>query len=330
MYLVENNCRKPQYNLALEEHLCNLAIRRRESFFMFWQNEPAIIVGRFQNTLSEINARFVAERNIHVVRRNSGGGAVYHDLGNVNYSFVMPSLSDCLDFSALAAPIVEVLREMGVPAESSGRNDITANGRKISGAAQYRRGGVVLHHGTLLFNSDLEVLSQALNAAPDKFAGKGVQSVRARVGNIVEYLPSPIGVSEFSALAAGRVEEVKCLTRMSFSDLDSSEVARLEREKYSSWDWNYGSSPGFAEHKAKRFPWGKAEAFIEVRNGAITAVEFRGDFFGSADFTPLNERLNGCLYTKKAVKKALLGLNTSNMFAGSLPEDICSLLSPEI
>jgi lipoate-protein ligase A len=327
MYVVENRNTKPQYNLALEEYLCLRAMEDGAQFFMLWQNEPSIIVGRFQNTLEEINARFVEERGIHVVRRNSGGGAVYHDLGNVNYSFVMPDASGDFDFAFFTGLIIRALGALGVSAELSGRNDLVIEGKKVSGGAQFRRGGVILHHGTLLYDVDLEILSQALRPAEDKFQSKAVKSIRGRVGNIMPFLPSPLPVAEFQERLW---REVQGLPPLALEQKALDQVKKLENKKYSTWEWNYGASPRFTERKKARFPWGGAEAFLVVQEGTVIECAFRGDYFGSGDCAPLLSRLVGRPYTKEEVAKALEGLDTHGIFAGSSVEDIVSLLSPEI
>ncbi|MDR1873650.1 MAG: lipoate--protein ligase [Synergistaceae bacterium] len=326
MYVVENKNTKPQYNLALEEYLCLRAMREGSRFFMLWQNEPSIIVGRFQNTFEEINALFVRERGIRVVRRNSGGGAVYHDLGNINYSFVLTDSEGDFDFALFTKPIIEALATLGVRAELSGRNDLAIDGKKVSGGAQYRHGGIILHHGTLLYNSDLEVLSRALRVSEEKFRSKAVKSVRSRVGNIISSLPEPLPVSDFlERLRWG----IGGLTPMTPDEAALQEVEALMRDKYSTWEWNYGASPEFTERKKLRFAWGGVEAFLVVEEGVIRGCSFRGDYFGSGDYEPLLSRLVGRAYTKESVAGALEGLRTQPLFAGSSPEDLIALLSPE-
>ncbi|MDR3230703.1 MAG: lipoate--protein ligase [Synergistaceae bacterium] len=325
MYVVENGNTKPQYNLALEEHLCLRAMRDGSQFFMLWQNEPSIIVGRFQNTFEEINAAFVEERGIHVVRRNSGGGAVYHDLGNINYSFVLPDSEGDFDFALFTGPIIRALATLGVRAELSGRNDLAIDGKKVSGGAQYRRGGIILHHGTLLYDSDLEVLSRALRVSEDKFQSKAVKSVRSRVGNIVSSLPARLPVAEFRERLRRGIEG---LTPMAPDEAALSEVEALRRDKYSSWDWNYGASPEFTERKKLRFPWGGVEAFLTVEEGVIRGCSFRGDYFGSGDYEPLLSCLIGRPYTRESVTELLSGLQTRVMFSGSVADDLIELLSP--
>jgi lipoate-protein ligase A len=330
MYVIENNNTKPQYNLALEEALCLRAMRDGSRFFMLWRNEPSIIVGRFQNTLGEINAAFVEERGIHVVRRNSGGGAVYHDLGNVNYSFIEPEGADSggdFDFAFFTGPIIEALASMGIEAELSGRNDIAIGGCKVSGGAQFRRGGVMLHHGTLLYDVDLEVLSQALRPSEDKFQSKAVKSVRGRVANIRSFLPAPPPVEEFMARLRQSLEG---LTPQALPQDVLDEAEQLRLEKYSARDWNYGASPRFTERKKARFPWGGVEAYLVIDEGKIADCSFRGDYFGDGDYAPLLSRLAGRPYERAEIEKALAGLDVRAMFSGSSADDLIVLLSPEI
>ena len=324
MYAIENRNTRPQYNLALEEYLCFLAMRGGSSFFMLWRNEPSIIVGRFQNTLEEINTPFVEERRIHVVRRNSGGGAVYHDLGNINYSFVMPDAGD-FDFAFFTEPIIRSLAALGVRAELSGRNDLAIDGKKVSGGAQYRKGGVMLHHGTLLYDTDLEILSRALRPSEDKFLSKSVKSTRGRVGNIKPCLRTPLSVTEFQErLRRG----IHGLTPLTLDERSLGEVEKLRTEKYSAWEWNYGASPRFTERKRMRFPWGGIEALLVVENGIISDCSFRGDYFGSGEYAPLLSRIVGIPYNKESVVRAVGDFDTHALFAGSSPADLAALLAP--
>ncbi|MDR3354268.1 MAG: lipoate--protein ligase [Synergistaceae bacterium] len=328
MYVIENDNTKPQYNLALEECLCLLGMRDNKSrFFMLWRNEPSVIVGRFQNTLEEINAACVEERGIHVVRRNSGGGAVYHDLGNINYSFVLPDFHGDFDFEFFTGPIIRALAKLGVQAELSGRNDLAIDGKKISGGAQFRRGGIILHHGTLLYDSDLDVLSDALRPSEDKFQSKAIKSLRGRVTNIKPYLPEPLPVMEFKRRLQDAFEN---LTPMTLDSDAMAETDKLLHEKYSTREWNYGNSPRFTERKKARFAWGGVESFLVVDKGIITECSFNGDYFGDGDYSPILSRVLGLAYTKECVAAALSGLDTHATFAGSTAEDIVTLLSPEI
>jgi lipoate-protein ligase A len=356
MYIIENKDIRPQFNLALEEYICmilgwnadnmadldhknscdassaqNIAMDTSRSsflykpqFFMLWRNEPSIIVGRFQNTLEEINTEYVKEHGIHVVRRNSGGGAVYQDLGNINYSFIMADEGN-LDFSYFSSLIIRALATLGVKAEPTGRNDISIEGKKISGGAQFRTGGVILHHGTLLYDTDLDAMSNALRPPEDKFQSKAVKSMRNRVGNIKQLLPEPLSIIEFQERFKRGIDNSVPMVLDAFSLV---EAERLVLEKYSTWAWNYGSSPKFIVRKKSRFHWGGIEALLLIEEGKIAGCTFLGDYFGSGDYSQIQSRLTGIPYTKEDVAKALTGFDPRQTFTGSKYEDIVELLAP--
>lgn len=187
----------PSYNLAMEQYVFDCLPRDR-MYFMLWQNDNAIIVGKYQNTISEINEEAVRERGIRVVRRLSGGGAVYHDMGNLNFTFITDAGgSGTLDMKLFCEPVVRTLAALGVRAEVNGRNDITIDGKKFSGNSQYLRQGRVMHHGTIMFDSDLSVVGEALRVDPTKIQTKGIRSVRSRVTNVAEHLPERVTLPEF-------------------------------------------------------------------------------------------------------------------------------------
>lgn len=240
--LLETGSVEPQYNLALEEHLCRRAALGNEEFFMLWRNAPSIIIGRFQDAASEVNAAFVQARGLPVVRRNSGGGAVYHDLGNVNYSFIVPDQQG-YDFAFFADKLIRALDSLGVRADfSRGGNDIAVEGRKVSGMAQHRHNGVLLCHGTLLFDCDLDALAQALNVPDAKLRRHGVKSVRARVGNLKPLLPRAADTEEFMALLweMFRRQGTPFIHSKSYrlSAQDERAVRKLAELKYRSRTWN--------------------------------------------------------------------------------------------
>lgn len=187
MIYVKSNSTKPQFNLALEEYVFEHLDEYGE-IFMLWQNEPSIIVGKHQNTIEEINTKYVKENNINVVRRLSGGGAVYHDLGNLNYTIISKDEgSKGFDFKTFSQPVIDVLADLGIRAEFTGRNDIVIGDQKFCGNAQYMKKGKVLHHGAILFDTELDVLGKSLKVSKDKIASKGVKSVRSRVTNIKDH-----------------------------------------------------------------------------------------------------------------------------------------------
>ena len=324
MYFIEGQSHDPAYNLALEEHLYRSVNEGHPGYFLLWQNAPSIIVGRFQNTAQEVNRPFVEERGIHVVRRISGGGAVYHDLGNVNYSFIVPNDEGTpFDFARHARPVIDALAKLGVEAESGGRNDLLIDGRKFSGSAQHMDRRRLLHHGTLLFDSDLSILEQALSVDEEKFTSKGFKSVRSRVTNILPMLPEPISVEEFIDALRGALSGTDT---SSLDEAQLSEIHRLRDEKYATWEWNWGASPEFTERKARRFPWGKVEALLNVKEGVIRQARFYGDYFGAENREEIERLLEGRFYREDALREALEGFPLERSFKGAGTEEFLTFL----
>ena len=314
MYYLEGESHDPAFNLALEEYLYRTVEEGHPGYFLLWRNGPSIIVGRFQNTAQEVNRAFVEDSGIAVVRRISGGGAVYHDLGNLNYTFIVPrDEGNPFDFSRHARPVVEALARLGVQAECNSRNDLTIHGRKFSGSAQHMDRRRLLHHGTLLFNSDLSVLGSALNVDEEKFTSKGLKSIRSRVTNILPHLPAPMTIEEFTATLRDCLTETETVT---LSPEQREAILRLRAEKYALWEWNWGESPEFTERKVRRFSWGKVEALLSVSEGVIRHVRFFGDFFGLEDRSGLHGVLEGLRYRREDLGKALEDLPLETYFRG--------------
>ena len=233
----------PSYNLAMEQYVFDCLPRDR-MYFMLWQNDNAIIVGKYQNTIAEINEETVRERGIRVVRRLSGGGAVYHDMGNLNFTFITDvGESNALDLKLFCEPVVRTLATLGVKAEVNGRNDITIDGKKFSGNSQYIRQGRVMHHGTIMFDSDLSVVSEALRVDPTKIQTKGIRSVRSRVTNVAEHLPEKVTLPEFRRILLENILKENPGEAYPLTQDDLAAVEKLRAERYATWDWNYGFSP---------------------------------------------------------------------------------------
>lgn len=301
------------FNLALEETLFHALRPGDPGWFLLWRNGPSIIVGRHQNTLEEINTDLVRTYGLPVVRRMTGGGAVYHDAGNLNFSFLMPSEGrGRLDFKRFLRPVLTALAELGVTAAFSSRNDITVGGRKVSGSAQLRSSHGVLHHGTLLVHLDLDMLGAVLAGAPDKYTSKGVASIRSRVCNLAEVLPAGIGMEGLrDALTA------HCAQGEGAVSAPVWEEARvLAARKYRSWNWNYGASPPFSERRRRRFPWGAVECRFDVRHGRIAGCRIYGDFFSQSDIGRLETLLTGIPYTEAALREALGDRELDDFFSG--------------
>ena len=318
MKFFDNRTTDPRFNLALEEVLFQSVRDEEDGYFLLWQNEPTVVVGRFQNTLEEINVPVVRDRGIHVVRRVSGGGAVYHDFGNLNFTFILRTGDpQGLDFRKMTEPVITALLSLGVDGGLVGRNDLVIGGKKFSGNAQYMREGRFLHHGTILFDSDLDVLEKVLLADPDKFKSKGVKSVRSRVTNIRPHLKGEQDIEELRAALLSAVRER--WPGLETTTLAPSMMARtkaLEESKYGTWDWNYGASPEFDLRKQRRFSFGKVDVRLNVRQGRVTFCRIFGDFFGNDDIACLEDGLEGVEFSEKGLMEALAQVEVSRYIAG--------------
>lgn len=327
MIFIDNeNTYNPSINLAIEEYILRNLLDYPE-ILLFYINEPSIIIGRHQNAIEEINRDYVESNNIHVVRRLSGGGAVYHDHGNLNYSFITRGgKEDVLNFRKFTAPVVAALNQMGVAAELGGRNDILVDGRKISGNAIYSTSEGIVCHGTLLLAADLSRLSDALNPKPEKIMSKGIQSVRSRVANISEFLPEPIAIELFRQKILESVFSNGPIDQYHLSQSDWKKIHEIAEHRYSTWDWNFGQSPEFNIQKTKRFPFGEVDARIDVQEGLIRSIQFFGDFFSEYEPTELAEILKGVRYDRNSLASCLNGVEPQKYFGGMTADELVDFL----
>lgn len=327
IYTLDLSTTDPDFNLAAEQYVFD-RLPREHSYFMLWQNDRAIIVGRYQNTAAEINASYVDAHGIRVVRRLSGGGAVYHDMGNLNYTYIGDARQmEKLDFSLFCRPVIDTLARFGVHAELNGRNDMTIDGKKFSGNAQYRKQGRVMHHGTIMFDSDLTVVSEALNVDPTKFQGKGIRSTRSRVTNVREHLPQDCSLPEFRRALLATVSENNEAIAYTLTQQDADAIEALRRERYATWKWNYGSSPAYTQSNRRRFEGcGLVEVCLDVQDGILRCLTLRGDFFHLADPAELTTRLCGLQADPQAYRAALSDVDVSQYIAGLSTEDFLSLM----
>ena len=324
MYCLIDSSTDPYWNLAAEEWLLR---NGPLPMFRLWRNAPAVIVGRNQNAHAEINRPYVEVRGIAVVRRLTGGGAVFHDLGNVNFTFIdrAGSERDSHDmFRRFTAPILEALKQLGVEARLEGRNDLTIDGAKFSGNAMCIEGDRVLQHGTLLFSASVEDISQSLLPRPEKYAGRGVASVRSRVTNIASHLRKPMDVTAFIDFLAATVGREA--TRWDYSAVDRAAIDCLANEKYRTEAWNFGRSPAFSFNACRKFPGGLLEASLDVRGGVIREIDVRGDYFFREPTADFCAALRGCPYTKEAVTALLGTMTVDDFFCGISGEELLELL----
>lgn len=319
-YLLSDSI-NPFYNLAMEEYIFKNS-KPHDDIVILWQNEPTIVIGIHQNALEEINFDFVKANNIHVVRRITGGGAVYHDLGNLNYSFITDydNNTTAINFKKYTLPIIKALKKIGIQSELSGRNDITIDGKKFSGNAQSIIKGRILHHGTLLFNSDLSILGKTLNVKSDKIQSKGVKSVKSRVTNIIDYMNNKVSVEEFKIILLKYLFEYEPSQQYILTENDKKLISKLAEEKYSAWDWVYGRAPRFNFKNYKRFDGGSIEVLLNIEDGYISECSIFGDFLALTSLDEVLEKLKGCKYEKEEVRKVLKNLKLHEFF-GSISLD---------
>ena len=324
MIYLESPSRDPYFNLALEEYVFE-RMDKSKSYFLLWQNDNTIVVGKYQNTAEEIDQAYVDAHHIRVARRLSGGGAVYHDRGNLNFTFVVDRAdAPGLNFKVFVRPVVEALARFGVHAEFTGRNDLTIDGMKFSGNAQYARRGRLLHHGCIMLDSNLTSVADALRVKEAKFDSKAVKSVRSRVTTINAHAPTPISMEDFKeslkecAMASGELEPC------TLTEEDLAAIRKLRDEKYATWAWNYGFSPAYDMRREMKFPAGLVTAHLSAEGGKIKAVRFYGDFFGG-ELGELEGAMAG-LPLDGHLTEALEALRVGDYMSGITAEELSRLL----
>jgi len=311
MICINDHHTDPYFNLAAEEYVLK---NFTDNCFMLWRNSPSVIVGRHQNSLAEINLDYVKQNQIKVVRRLSGGGAVFHDLGNLNFTFIENAKSDQLiNFQKYTQPVIAVLQLLEVEARFEGRNDLMIDGKKFSGNAEHVFRNRVLHHGTLLFASELTDLSGALNVNPAKFTDKAIKSVRSRVTNISAHLKKPLELEAFREMIFRyMMDNHPDCKPYSYTEADIAAINSLRDEKYATWDWNFGQSPGYNMVNSLRTGGGTLEVHLDVKNGIIRHARIFGDFFNIGDITELEQFLTGTSHNEANIRQKLKQIHLSD------------------
>jgi lipoate-protein ligase A len=324
--LIINRDLRPAFNLALEEH----ALTGMDAdVIILWRNSAAVIIGSNQNALEEIDADYVKANGITVVRRQSGGGAVFHDLGNVNFTVIHGLGGDDFNnYRKFTAPIIGYLADLGVTAALEGRNDLVIDGMKFCGNAQAVKQNRIMHHGCILYSADFGHLAGALRPSRAKIESKGIKSVRKRVTNVADHMSSPVPVERFfDGLADYFARRVPGIVPYALTDDDIAAAGRLAREKYSTWEWNFGRSPAYNMERESRCASGTVSVKLLVERGMIKEIHIFGDFFGLLDKSGLEAALTGSRHEAGAIKDALDGVDVgsyiSGMTAGQLTEIIC-------
>ena len=323
MFYIENNSTDPAYNLALEQYAFD-TLSLRGDVCMLWQNRDAVIIGLHQNAMEETNQGYLERHGIPVVRRLSGGGAVFHDLGNLNFTFITRAHDIAeLDFTASCKPILDALISMGLPVEFLGRNDMVIGGRKFSGNARYYRDGRLMHHGTLMFDVDIDKMSDALRVPDDKLVSKSIKSVHSRVVNLREYLDMTME----GFLLHIRDSIARDLPVYPLGEQDILDIGEIKRNRYDTWDWNYGKSPGFSIVKRRRLDnFGTIRLCMDAENGVITAFYTDGDYFGAKPCDDISGALCGVRLECGALIRALDGIVLDEYYEGLSVDDLVRLI----
>ena len=309
----------PAWNLAAEQYVFD-CLPRDQTYFMLWQNNNAVIIGKHQNAAAEIDQQFVRENGVRVVRRLSGGGAVYHDMGNLNFTFIADAGDmETINFRLFCQPVVAALAALGVQAE--------VNGRKFSGNSQYLKEGRVMHHGTIMFDSDLDRVAQAPHVDQEKIAAKGVASVRSRVTTVRQHMPHPVELEEFRRVLLDNILAQQLGEEYVLTEEDKSQISRLREQRYATWEWNYGQSRECEMTRQKRFPaCGGVEAHLSTDRGVIRYIAFTGDFFSVVEPKVLAEKLVGVRLEEQSLRDALAQEDAGRYFSGPKNEDLIELL----
>lgn len=328
-FISNNNITDPMINLAMEEYVLT-SLPKDDSYFLFYINKPSIIVGKNQNTIEEVNQEYVEAHNIKVVRRISGGGAVYHDLGNLNFSFVTKDDEDSFhNFAKFTQPIVDALNEMGVQAQLSGRNDIQVGERKISGNAMVKQKDRMFSHGTLMLKSEIEEVVNALRVNEAKIKSKGIKSIRSRVANIQEFLDEPMDIETFKQRILSSIfkqQGSETVEEYHLTEDDWEKINELSKKKYQNWDWNYGKNPKYNFEKSCKFERGLVQIKLDVKKGVIEHAAIFGDFFGVGDVKDIEDALIGVQHQKEFIVKALQDIDVYHYFGDIKKEEIINLM----
>ena len=329
MIYIESKSFDPHFNLAMEQFVFD-DMDRSEGYFLLWQNANTIVVGKNQNTIAEINQDFVEKNHVNVVRRLSGGGAVYHDMGNLNFTVIVSKQNNMgdFDFTRFCLLVVGALKRLGVRAEVNGRNDITIDGKKFSGNSQYMKQGRIMHHGCILYDSDLSKVAQSLKVSKDKIASKGIKSVASRVTNIVDCLPKKLPLQVFKdALVEELMAKEKNVKHHEFTTEELAAIEKIKRERYDTWEWNYGKSPKYDIVKERYIDGcGKFEIHMNVKNGVIENIDIFGDYFGNGDKADIIKILLGAKVNQESVSQALSKVDIEKYFHNMTKETFVDII----
>ena len=320
MFYVETDSKDAAFHFSAEEYFMG---RFSEPVMMLWRTNPCVMLGRYQAASAEINMDYAEKAGVQIVRRSSGGGTIFTDLNTILYTMILPYTEEqCtrqIAKEAVAGPVIDALNQMGVPAKLEGRNDILADGKKISGMAQYVQNNRLCTHGSLLYDTDLEMLTRVLNVDKDKIRSKAISSVRSRVTNIKEYTDH-CSTMEFYELLKKKLHESQVIQKYTLSANDLGEIENIYHQKYGNPAWVFGKSPKFSFHNSKRFEEGKVEIYLNVIKGVIESCSIRGDFLGTISIRGLEEHFKGAAFQYRVISNTLDGV-TLRPYLGGITKD---------
>lgn len=346
MFYIESNSTSVYFNFGLEYYVIN-ELKPEEPVFLFWRTDPTVMIGKYQNTAEEINLKYVEENGINIVRRMSGGGTIYTDLGCWQFTFITKGRAEEIDFKKYITPVVGAVKDLGIQsAQATGRNDLTIAGRKFSGNAQYVFGGYTVHHGTLLFDTDIDQMVRSTTVDAYKITSKGIKSVRDRVTNISDHLPNKIDPQDFkqhiinhimagagagagaatgagaaasAVVATAAAGESLAVARTSadraaypeyhLSETEISRIQTLADQRFNNWDAKFARDLEADIHKISRLAGGKLEVKLQLKSGKIVDSGFYGDFFGTIEMDEISAAIRGIKYDRASVTAALADIN---------------------
>ena len=329
MLLIINDSKNAYFNLAAEEYLIDSF---DDDIVMLWRNDNTVVVGKNQNTIEEIDSDFVREKSVNVVRRLTGGGAVFHDMGNVNYTVIQTYREGLFsNYEYFTEMVRDFLQGLGVETVLSGRNDLLIDGKKFSGNARCVRNGRMMHHGTLMFSSDVRDISGALTPNQKKIDSKAVKSVQSHVTNISSHMTEQqretIDVEKFMELLRDHyLQKLPDAVLYELTAADKAAIQKLSNEKYSTWAWNYGASPAFAATASRKYDFGLVDVRLNVNRGRIKDIRIFGDYFGIRNISEIEELLVGVEYKQDAIKQALAKAELDEYISGITVDELLELI----
>jgi lipoate-protein ligase A len=329
MLFLQSNSLDAAYHFAVEEWLAERPSEGKA--FALWRTKPTVMLGANLVAEMEVDLDYAAQNGIEIVRRSSGGGAIYTDEGTIQYSIILPRAGGLdhkrIQADYLARPIIAALKTLGLGAEIKGRNDIVLGSKKITGMAQYIKGDFLCSHGSILVDANLDRLARALNVDNEKLSSKALKSVQSRVVNIKDYVAEDVTTEDFLAILK---TEVKNFGHGQMEDCEITEegerrISEICERKYCAREWTFGRSPLYTFRNSARFPAGKVELFIDVKGGKIKALKIYGDYLALRPSDEFADVFIGKGFNKEELREAIAGVDLPQYLGGVSSEEFLSV-----